>query len=128
VSNADEGYGVSAITGFVGGLGASPLLAIVVTIVPSQIRATASAVLLLMTALIGMGGGPFLIGWLSDMLRPALHGEALRYSLLSVTAITGAWVCVHYIFILRYLADRLRAARAESADLANVGDALLHKK
>jgi predicted MFS family arabinose efflux permease len=128
VSNADEGYAVSAIAGFVGGLGASPLLAIVVTIVPSQIRATASAVLLLMTALIGMGGGPFLIGWLSDMLKPAWHGEALRYSLLSVTAVTGTWVCVHYVFILRYLAERLHTPPAESADLANAGNALLHKK
>ncbi len=114
-SNATEGYAISAIAGFVGGLSASPLLAIVVTIVPSQIRATASAILLLMTAILGMGGGPFLIGWLSDMLKPALHAEALRYSLLSVTVVTSVWVSIHYIFILRYLADRLRAARAKSA-------------
>jgi MFS family permease len=113
VSNSAEGYAISAIVGFIGGLGAPPLLALVVTIVPSQIRATASAVLLLATAVLGMGGGPFLVGWLSDMLKPALHSEALRYSLLSVTVVMSGWVCIHYIFILRYLADQLRAAHTK---------------
>jgi MFS family permease len=70
----------------IGGLSAAPLMAVVTGLVPARSRATAVAVLMVTIQVVGLGGGPVFIGWLSDMLRP-LYGEdslgmAMRWILL----------------------------------------------
>ncbi len=69
-----------------GGLSAAPMMAVVTGLVPARSRATAVAVLMVTIQVIGLGGGPVFVGWLSDMLRPvygeASLGIAMRWTLL----------------------------------------------
>ncbi len=50
-------------------------------------RATASAVLLLILNIVGLGLGPFLVGLLNDALTARFGAEAIRWSLLLVAGI-----------------------------------------
>lgn len=81
----------------VGGLSAAPMMAVVAGLVPARSRATAIAVLMVTIQVIGLGGGPVFVGWLSDMLRP-FYGEqslgiAMRWVLLAgVPSTVLAWI------------------------------------
>ncbi|MCC6828927.1 MAG: MFS transporter [Novosphingobium sp.] len=59
-----------------------PVLSAVQHLVAPAARSTASALFLLINNLIGLGGGIFALGALSDALKPAYGTEALRYSML----------------------------------------------
>lgn len=59
-----------------------PVLTAVQHLVEPSARATASALFLLINNLIGLGGGIYALGALSDALAPAYGSEALRYSML----------------------------------------------
>jgi MFS family permease len=63
-----------------------PVITAVQHLVPQRMRATASASFLLINNLIGLGVGPYLIGWLSDALKQSYGTEALRYAAVAVTA------------------------------------------
>jgi len=58
-------------------------------------RAVASASFLLCTNLIGLGGGPLITGWLSDLLGGSLVDNALRTALLVAPA-SCLWSAFHY--------------------------------
>jgi MFS family permease len=62
-----------------------PVITAVQHLVPQRMRATASASFLLINNLIGLGVGPYLIGWLSDSLKHTYGTEALRYAAVAVT-------------------------------------------
>jgi MFS family permease len=66
----------------------------------SRERALAISLVLFMSSMVGMGIGPFVIGWLSDVFEPAAGKESLRYALI-VIAVTMPWASVHF-----YLAAR----------------------
>ncbi len=59
-----------------------PVLSAVQHLVEPSARSTASALFLLINNLIGLGGGIFALGALSDALTPIYQDEALRYSML----------------------------------------------
>ncbi|WP_417591607.1 spinster family MFS transporter [Parasphingorhabdus sp.] len=59
-----------------------PVLSAVQHLVPADARATASALFLLINNLIGIGGGIFFLGALSDSLTPIYGEDGLRYSML----------------------------------------------
>lgn len=59
-----------------------PVLSAVQHLVEPAARSTASALFLLINNLIGLGGGIFALGALSDFLVPYYGDEALRYSML----------------------------------------------
>lgn len=59
-----------------------PVLSAVQHLVPADSRATASALFLLINNLIGIGGGIFFLGALSDSLTPIYGEDGLRYSML----------------------------------------------
>lgn len=59
-----------------------PVLSAVQHLVTAETRATASALFLLINNLIGIGGGIFFLGALSDYLTPIYGDEGLRYSML----------------------------------------------
>ncbi len=59
-----------------------PVLSAVQHLVEPAARSTASALFLLINNLIGLGGGIFALGALSDTLKPVYGSEALRYSML----------------------------------------------
>ncbi len=50
---------------------------------------------MLLVNLIGMGVGPQIVGILSDMLRPALGAESLRYAMLSMSLVS-LWAAYHF--------------------------------
>ena len=62
-----------------------PILSTIQHLVPSNMRATASAIFLFINNLIGIGLGTLAIGWLSDGLAQHFGKEALRYSILAGT-------------------------------------------
>lgn len=72
-----------------------PSFALIQGLAPVQMRALWAAITLLSINLIGLGLGPTLIGLLSDLYRPALGAESLRYALLTMCAITP-WAIWHY--------------------------------
>jgi MFS family permease len=60
----------------------APVITAVQHLVPSHMRATASATFLLVNNLVGLGGGSFALGALSDGLAAHYGDEALRYAML----------------------------------------------
>jgi len=59
-----------------------PVISAVQLLVVPAARSTASALFLLINNLIGLGGGIFALGALSDALTPSYGQDALRYSML----------------------------------------------
>jgi len=66
-----------------------PVLTAVQHLVEPRARATASSLFLLINNLIGLGGGIYALGALSDLLKPTYGDEALRYSMLYALALYG---------------------------------------
>lgn len=60
-----------------------PVLTAVQNLVPSHMRASASATFLLINNLVGLGLGSWSVGALSDALTPQFGGEALRYAIVA---------------------------------------------
>lgn len=95
--SADRVFPLYGLNMLIGGLSAAPLMAVVAGLVPSRSRATAIAVLMVSIQVIGLGGGPVLVGWLSDMLRPICGedslGMAMRWALLvGIPSTILAWI------------------------------------
>jgi len=72
-----------------------PTFAMVQSLVDPAMRATAAAVLLLVTNLVGLGVGPVLVGALSDALMPHFGANSLRLSLLLVPPLC-IWAAYYY--------------------------------
>jgi MFS family permease len=68
----------------------APALALVQNLTAPRARATATAILLLMFNIIGLGGGPLFIGVLSDALQPVHGGHSLRWALLGLVPVAMA--------------------------------------
>jgi MFS transporter, Spinster family, sphingosine-1-phosphate transporter len=67
-----------------GSAGQGPLFAMIQTLVPPRMRATATAIMFLVANLIGAGLGPLAAGILSDALRLLFGEDSLRYALLAL--------------------------------------------
>lgn len=86
-----------------------PTAAMTQGLVKIRMRATASAILLFVINLIGLGLGPQAVGALSDLLAPTYGTESLRYALLSVVAVGSVWSAAHYFAAARTLREDLKA-------------------
>ena len=81
-----------------GGLFASfwigPTYAAVQNLAPVNKRTQASALLLLVLNLIGMGLGPLVVGMISDALNPQLGNYSLRYALSAslIAVLVGSYL------------------------------------
>ena len=64
-----------------------PTYALVQSMVGSRMRATASAIVMILIALFGMGLGPYLTGILSDSLTPHYGDHAIRWSLFYISGL-----------------------------------------
>lgn len=94
----DSSATVFALIGVPAALGAvylPPTYAITQCLVEVRMRTVASALLLFVINLIGMGIGPFLAGYISDALAPAYGKDSLRYALLALTFL-NIWAAGHY--------------------------------
>lgn len=83
-----------------------PGLAITQTLAPVRMRAMASALLLFMLNIIGLGMGPQAVGIMSDLLRPAYGEESLRYALL-LSSSFYIWSAYHFWKASQTLRDDL---------------------
>ncbi len=61
-----------------------------------RMRAAASAILLFVINIIGLGLGPQFAGILSDLLQPGFGADSMRYSLMAIGVVMGPWVAFHY--------------------------------
>lgn len=83
------------------------------SLVPLHMRAVASALLLFLINIVGLGLGPQLAGLLSDYLAAGYGSESLRYSLLIIGAVLMPWTAVHYFMAGRHIENDL--ARVDMA-------------
>jgi predicted MFS family arabinose efflux permease len=85
-----------------------PMLSMTQGLVRLRMRATASAILLFMLNMFGLGAGPLLVGFLNDQLNDRFGLEAIRYSLL-VVGIIGGLASVFFLQASRTLREDLLA-------------------
>jgi predicted MFS family arabinose efflux permease len=78
-----------------------PTYAMTQGLVEVRMRTVASALLLFVINLIGMGLGPLMAGFISDALAPAYGKDSLKYALLILT-LFNVWAAVHYWIAGRY--------------------------
>ena len=96
----------------VGGLYLGPCFAMTQSLAKPHMRAMASAVLLFLVNLVGLGVGPVFVGALWDLLTPRLGVDAIRYALLATVATGAAWSAVHFTLAARTLRADLLAKNA----------------
>lgn len=97
------------VPAMVGALYLGPSLALVQALVPLRSRTVASAILLFVLNIIGLGFGPQIVGIVSEALVPRFGEESLRYALLMV-GFVNLWAALHFFL----------AARTLEQDLASV--------
>lgn len=71
-----------------------PVLSMLHTTVPRNLRVLGASVFLLVLTMLGDGGGPLLIGWFSDLLLPRFGTESLKYAML-IVKLFGLMLFVH---------------------------------
>ncbi len=85
VPDVPTAIGLMTIASIVGSFWYGPTYAALMGIVPSQMRATATAIFLFIINLIGLGLGPLAVGALSDVLAGGFHmgaGQGVRWALM----------------------------------------------
>lgn len=77
--------GIKFFASMVVGSGGGVALAALQSVAEPRLRATAIAIMMFVSAFIGMGAGPFAVGAISDFLAPTAGVQSLRYALVGVT-------------------------------------------
>jgi predicted MFS family arabinose efflux permease len=95
-----------------GAMWLGPVFALTQALVRVRMRAVASAILLFVINLIGLGLGPQVVGLLNDLLRPSYGAHAVRWSLAAVVLVTSLWASVHFALGARTLRADLEAKDA----------------
>ena len=93
---------------------AAPSYAVTQGLAQLRMRAMASAIILFVINLVGLGIGPQLIGIANDLLAPTYGSEAIRYSLAAV-GVFNLWGAVHSVLAARHLRSDLERARRAAA-------------
>lgn len=83
------------VVSILGGMYLGPSFAMTQGLVTLRMRAVASAILLFMLNIIGMGLGPYFVGIASDLLAPAYEISSLRYA-LCLAVLANLWATSHY--------------------------------
>jgi predicted MFS family arabinose efflux permease len=98
----------------------APSYAMIQSLVPLRMRAQAAAILLFTLNIIGFGTGPWLVGLESDLLKPMLGVDSIRWAMLS-TAVT--WLIAAWCFWMasRALPGELARANQPKAETVEVG-------
>jgi predicted MFS family arabinose efflux permease len=92
----------------------APVLSQAQSLVALQMRATTSALIILIINVIGLAIGPLITGILSDALEIQFGRNSIRYSLLIVTSIILPWAMWHYYCAGKWIdADLARAAEKD---------------
>ncbi|NQY97641.1 MAG: MFS transporter [Henriciella sp.] len=80
--------GFNFLAAFLSNIVAGPLLAIIQSVAPPRMRAMSTAIYILLAAIVGVGAGPFIVGYVSDILKPMFDDQSLRYALLFTLSFT----------------------------------------
>lgn len=83
------------------------------SLVGLRMRGVASAIVLFIINIIGLGLGPPTAGMISDLLVPYAGDESMRYALLGMSLLIGPWCAWHYFRAGKYLEGDL--ARKDDA-------------
>lgn len=110
-SNVTIGLAAYAIPILLGAVWLGPTFALTQSLAPVRMRSSASALLLFIINMIGLGLGPWSIGFVSDLLMPSLGENSLRWALILVGGVY-LWASVHFIL----------AGRTLDRDLKTVAD------
>ena len=94
-----------------------PSFAMTQALVSLRMRAVASAILLFVLNLIGMGLGPYLVGVLSDILTPEFGVYSIRYAMCAAVLV-NLWAAFHYFV-------GARTMRGDLADTQEMNEKLL---
>lgn len=97
------------IPALLGGAYLGPSFALNQSLVTVRMRSVASAIILFIVNIIGLGLGPLTVGILSDALKPYYGEDSLRYALLCLVFVS-LWTATHYCL----------AGRTLRADLARM--------
>ncbi len=90
-----------------------PVMALIQRMVGLRMRGVSVAIFLFFTNLIGMGGGPLMVGYVSDLFSDVFAVNALRYSLMVGSAVI-IWSAVHYLLSARsIIGDLPESTRVE---------------
>ena len=97
-----------------------PTVAVVQWLVPVRSRATAVATLILVDNIVGLGLGPQFVGIASDLWKPALGDDSLRYAMLA--AMAGSVVSVFgFVMAAPHLRAEIDAREAVALASASNG-------
>jgi MFS family permease len=88
-----------------------PAFGTIQNLAPMRMRAMASAVLLFIVNIVGLGLGPFAVGVISDLLSGRFGGESLRYAILIATA-GYFWAGAHFLLAARTIRRDLEEVAA----------------
>ncbi len=99
----------SLVPALMGGVYLGPSFALNQSLVTVRMRSVASAILLFIVNIIGLGLGPQTVGILSDFFQAQYGAESLRYALLCLSLV-NIWTALHYFL----------AGRTVQTDLAKV--------
>jgi predicted MFS family arabinose efflux permease len=91
---------------FAGTVYLGPAFAMTQSLVPLRMRALASAVLLFILNLFGLGGGPQITGVLADLYLDRFGAHSLRYALLTISVVM-LWAGWHFVRAGKFLKDDL---------------------
>jgi len=82
-----------------------PALAVAHNLVPASMRSLTSAVFFLVINLVGLGFGPLVVGMISDMLKPTLGAESLRWALSIIILVSVASVALFFSAAKKLVVD-----------------------
>ncbi len=106
-------FALSLVPALLGGMYLGPSFALNQGLVALRMRSVASAILLFVTNIIGLGLGPQTVGILSDLFSSRYGNESLRYALLSLACL-NVWTAFHYFMASRTLQADLAGAKRAS--------------
>jgi MFS family permease len=84
-----------AIPAMIGTVYVAPGFALIQNQTPIEMRSVAAAINLFITNIIGLGLGPFTVGFFSDYFSSEYGTDGLRYGLMT-TLVIIVWGLVHY--------------------------------
>ena len=105
----------SVVPALMGGVYLGPSFALNQSLVAVRMRSVASAILLFVLNIIGLGLGPQTVGLLSDFFQPQHGAESLRYALLCLSLV-NVWTALHYFLAGRTLAVDLQKVEKSSRE------------
>jgi MFS family permease len=82
-----------------------PSIAVAHSLVPASMRSLTSAILFLALNLIGLGFGPLVVGIISDLLKPALGVESLRWAMSVILVVSVASVTLFFVAAKKLMVD-----------------------